>query len=164
MTRHSSTATFPIAGTYLGFLKCIDNFGDGGGWLTALAVNPDQVWRPSPPHPRIRGISAWPVLTLGLSSAGPRGRGRPDIRYKLLRKMLRGRDVVIVLDLDAATEASVAAQRIHSFLGRDLSGVCPGKVAVASFPDDRAPGDCSREEILAAARQALARRTKRHRR
>jgi serine/threonine protein phosphatase 1 len=28
----------------LGFLKCIDTFCHGGGWLTVLEVNTEKVW------------------------------------------------------------------------------------------------------------------------
>ena len=56
-------------------------------------------------------------------------------------------------------EALTAAEKILAVLGRDLAAkVAPGRVVVASLPDTRDPGDCTRDEIWEAARRALAAR------
>lgn len=102
------------------------------------------------------------VWRAGSGAVALLGKTISDAQCKLLRMMLPGRNVVVMLDPDAASFATSAADRIGSYLSRDLrSGVRSGRVVVARLPDLRDPGDCTREEIWASARRALAGKKKR---
>jgi hypothetical protein len=86
------------------------------------------------------------------------GKEASDAQCKLLRAALPGRDVVVLLDPEAAAEAVKAAEKIRAVLARDLLGAGrPGRVVVARLPDARDPGDCTPEEIAQAVRAPLAR-------
>lgn len=73
-----------------------------------------------------------------------------------LRDLLPGRDIVVMLDPEAVAEAEIVADAIRAILARDLRGGPVGRVVIAQLPDDRDPGDLTKEEIWQAARAALA--------
>ena len=82
---------------------------------------------------------------------------------KLLRKLMPGRDIVVLLDPEADKEARVVARRLREVLALDLqSQIKPGRVVVASLPDSRDPGACTQDEIRRAVRTALARKRRRN--
>jgi len=84
------------------------------------------------------------------------GKSISDAQCKLIRSEHPGRDVVVMLDPEASKEALKVADRLRGVLSRDLiSGIKPGRVVVAELPDDRDPGDCTREEIWGAAMRAI---------
>jgi len=84
------------------------------------------------------------------------GKSISEEQCKLLRTFFPGRDIVVMLDPDAASEAQVVAQRIEEVLERDLrSGIEPGWVYVAHLPGDNDPGDSTQEELQKVVRAAL---------
>lgn len=103
-----------------------------------VCEGPTDVWRAGPGAVAILGKSISPV------------------QQETLRDLLPGRDIVVMLDPDAAAAAEIAADRIRAVLARDLRGGPVGRVVIATLPDDRDPGDCTRDEIWQAASAALA--------
>jgi hypothetical protein len=84
-----------------------------------------------------------------------------EAQARLLREYAGTRPLVLMLDPDAADEAETAAETLRAALRRSLHGGHPrSRVVVASLPGPSDPGDCTREEVWAAARKALARATK----
>jgi hypothetical protein len=95
------------------------------------------------------------VWRAGPGAVAVLGKSISDAQCKLIRSEHPGRDIVVMLDPEAAKEAVKVADRLRAVLGRDLSGIKPGRVVVAELPDDRDPGDCTRKEIWDAATKAL---------
>jgi len=116
-----------------------------GGGAVIVVEGPTDVWRAGP--------GAVAVLGNAIS----------DIQCKLLRAVAPGRDVVVMLDPEAADEAQKTADKIRAVLARDLTSAgTRGRVVVARLPDARDPGDCSRDEIQSSALRALAARIRKH--
>lgn len=117
---------------------------DGDGSPVLICEGVTDVWR--------AGRNAVAVLGHYVSEA----------QQRLIRERLRDRPLVVMFDADVADEAEGEAEKIRAALGRSLRGRHPkSRVVVARLPDLRDPGDCTHEEIWAAARRALARRRKR---
>jgi hypothetical protein len=76
---------------------------------------------------------------------------------KLIRRHLAGRPLVVMLDPDAAEQAAAVAGQIRETLNLNLLKNGPASpVVVARLPDDRDPGELTRNEIWKAAHRALA--------